>query len=104
MHFLKTSALGLFASQIPNFVFAKLSNKLPNVLILGDSISMGYTKIVQKTLEGKANVYRPMNAKGGFLNCQGTTLGIQKIDEWLSGKKWDIIHFNFGLHDLNLAK
>ena len=99
-HFLKTTALGLLACQIPRLTFAESAKKLPNVLILGDSISMGYTKIVQKMLEGKAHVYRPTNAKGKFLNCQGTTLGIQKIDTWLSGKEWDVIHFNFGLHDL----
>ena len=51
-------------------------------------------------MAGKANVYRPLNAKGGFLNCQGTTFGVQHIDEWLGDTKWDVIHFNFGLHDL----
>lgn len=32
--------------------------KLPRVLLIGDSISMGYTVPVRKLLEGKANVHR----------------------------------------------
>ena len=32
--------------------------------------------------------------------CGGTTQGVKEIDIYLSEKKWDIIHFNFGLHDI----
>lgn len=74
--------------------------KLPKVLIIGDSISMGYTKYVQDILKGKAYVQRPTNSKGQSINCQGTIYGVKHIDEWISKIKWDIIHFNFGLHDL----
>jgi len=71
------------------------------VLILGDSISIGYTLPVRKLLEGKANVFRPMTADGrGPANCSGTTAGAKQIDAWLAGRKWDVIHFNWGLHDL----
>lgn len=74
---------------------------LPNVLILGDSISIGYTLPVRKELSGKANVFRPVNEDGTKAeNCQGTTLGVQEIDRWLAGQKWDVIQFNWGLHDL----
>jgi hypothetical protein len=74
---------------------------LPNVLILGDSISVGYTRDVRTRLAGRANVFRPMAPNGAAPeNCQGTTLGLQKIDTWLAGRKWDVIHFNWGLHDL----
>lgn len=38
--------------------------------------------------------------EGGFQNCAGTTNGIQKISEWTGEKQWDMIHFNFGLHDI----
>ncbi|MFC5411951.1 SGNH/GDSL hydrolase family protein [Larkinella bovis] len=68
--------------------------KLPRVLILGDSISMGYTPVVKQMLEGKADVSRPVE------NCQGTKLGVQRIDQWLGTEPWAVIHFNFGLHDL----
>jgi len=74
---------------------------LPNVLILGDSISIGYTLAVSELLAGKANVLRPCSPDGSRPeNCQGTTLGVREIDRWLSGHKWDVIHFNWGLHDL----
>lgn len=67
---------------------------LPNVLLVGDSISIGYTVPVRERLAGIANVYRiPMN--GG-----PTSRGVEKIDEWLGDTRWDVIHFNWGLHDL----
>lgn len=73
-----------------------------HVLILGDSISIGYTPFVKELLKDEANVVRPTNANGGAENCNGTTKGIANIDRWLEldGGKWDVIHFNFGLHDL----
>ncbi|OYV07591.1 MAG: SGNH/GDSL hydrolase family protein [Verrucomicrobiales bacterium VVV1] len=73
--------------------------KLPNVLILGDSISIGYTRAVRGNLGGKANLYRPMNGRGPD-NCGDTTIGLGKIDAWLGTQKWDVIHFNWGLWDL----
>lgn len=74
---------------------------LPNVLILGDSISIGYTLDVRKLLAGKANVFRPMRPDGkGPDNCGDTTIGLAKIDSWLGDRKWNVIHFNWGLWDL----
>ena len=64
------------------------------VLLIGDSISIGYTLPVRELLKGKANVHRiPTN--GG-----PTTRGLDSIDEWLGDGDWDVIHFNWGLHDL----
>ncbi len=67
---------------------------LPRVLLIGDSISMGYTLPVREALKGKANVHRPP------INCGPTTTGLKSIDQWLGDGKWDVIHFNWGLHDL----
>lgn len=68
--------------------------KLPRVLLVGDSISIGYTLATRDFLKGKANLHRiPTN--GG-----PTTRGLANIDAWLGKSKWDIIHFNWGLHDL----
>jgi lysophospholipase L1-like esterase len=68
----------------------------PRVLLIGDSISMGYTLPVRKLLEGKANVHRiPQN--GG-----PTKNGVAKIDAWLGQSKWDVIHFNHGIHDVKI--
>ncbi|MFA6287621.1 MAG: SGNH/GDSL hydrolase family protein [Opitutaceae bacterium] len=66
---------------------------LPRVLLIGDSVSIGYTLQVRALLDGVANVHRiPVN--GG-----ATDVGLAKIDDWLGTGKWDVIHFNFGLHD-----
>jgi acyl-CoA thioesterase-1 len=67
---------------------------LPRVLLIGDSISIGYTIPVRQLLKDKANVHRPQ------ANCGPTTRGLQNIDQWLGDKSWDVIHFNWGLHDL----
>ena len=75
---------------------ADIEAKLPNVLILGDSISIGYTLSVRKGLEGVANVVRPK------ANCGDTLAGIANIETWLGDTKWDVIHFNWGLHDAKL--
>ena len=80
----------------PNPVFAPVKDnpKLPRVLLIGDSISIGYTLPTRDFLKGKANLHRiPTN--GG-----PTTKGLASIDEWLGNRKWDLIHFNWGLHDL----
>ena len=38
-------------------------------------------------------------------NCGPTASGIKNIDAWLAsapgGETWDVIHFNFGIHDRN---
>jgi acyl-CoA thioesterase-1 len=66
----------------------------PNVLIIGDSISIGYFKPTQELLKGKAIVaHNPGNAAH-------TANGLAKLAGWLGATKWDVIHFNFGLHDL----
>lgn len=79
----------------------KSDPKLPNVLILGDSISIAYTLETRRLLKGKANVYRPMRKDDkGPDNCGDTTMGLENLDKWLGDKKWDVIHFNWGLWDL----
>jgi acyl-CoA thioesterase-1 len=52
---------------------------LPRVLLIGDSISIGYTIPTRKLLQGKANVHRiPVN--GG-----PTTRGLEQIENWVEG-------------------
>jgi lysophospholipase L1-like esterase len=67
---------------------------LPRVLLIGDSISMGYTLPVRQKLKGRANVQRPTE------NCGDSARGLARMDSWLGTSRWDVIHFNFGLHDL----
>jgi len=67
------------------------------VLIIGDSISIGYFEPAKALLCGKADVtHNPGNA-------QHTAYGLEKLDEWLGDTHWDVIHFNHGLHDLKYA-
>lgn len=67
---------------------------LPRVLLIGDSIAMGYTLPVRASLRGRANVHRPLE------NCGDTARGLLRLEAWLGAGRWDVIHFNFGLHDL----
>ncbi len=67
---------------------------LPRVLLIGDSISIGYTIPTRELLKGKANVHRIPTNGGPTIN------GLKEIEKWLGKEKWDIIHLNWGLHDL----
>lgn len=64
------------------------------ILIIGDSISIGYTAFVKEELAGKAEVFHNLG------NAQHTGTGLKKIEEWIGDGKWDIIQFNWGLWDL----
>ena len=80
----------------PPLAYLEEDPKLPRALLIGDSISVGYTTRVREALKGKINLHRiPVN--GG-----STLVGLEKMDGWLKWQdKWDVIHFNFGLHDLS---
>lgn len=70
------------------------ASALPKVLIIGDSISIGYTPHVAKKLKGKAVVrHNPGNA-------QDTATGLKRLDQWIGKERWNVIHFNWGLWDL----
>lgn len=84
----------LDASLAPALVPVPDVPGLPRVLLIGDSISIGYTREVRQLLAGRANVHRPPD------NCGPTIFGIEQLDGWLGAGPWDVIHFNFGLHDL----
>ncbi len=87
-------------SKPTNPEFAEITDdpKLPRVLLIGDSISIAYTLPVRELLAGVANVHRvPTNAGP-------TARGIEGIDEWLGEGNWDVIHFNWGLHDLKFME
>jgi lysophospholipase L1-like esterase len=81
----------------PAFEQVKDDPKLPRVLLIGDSISIGYTPATRKLLAGKANVHRIPDNGGPTDN------GTKNIKKWLGDSKWDVIHFNWGLHDLKLG-
>ena len=65
-----------------------------SVLIIGDSISIGYTPFIKTALSPNVEVaHNPGNG--------GSTLrGMESMDKWLDNRDWDVILFNFGLHDM----
>jgi acyl-CoA thioesterase-1 len=71
---------------------------LPRVLLIGDSISIGYTLPVRELLKGRANVHR-IPANGAT-----TARTLENLEQWLGQKKWDVIHANWGLHDLRIME
>ena len=82
------------AAAPPAAVPAAVDPALPRVLLIGDSISIAYTDPVRKELAGVANVYR-IPGNGG-----PTARGLTNVEAWLGDGKWDVIHVNWGLHDL----
>ena len=97
---------------------AKRVANLPRVLIVGDSISGGYSKPLIKLLDGKAEMVR-LGAvatyrikKEAFWHSNGIAKSLdfgsakaciadfERFERHLSETKYDVIHFNFGLNDI----
>ncbi len=77
--------------------FARFTPGLPNVLVIGDQTSLNYDRALRETLAGKANLHHPPCNCGGSENWRS-------LHRWLAnpegaGRRWDVIAFNFGLHD-----
>ena len=69
---------------------------MKNLLLIGDSIRMGYDKSVKKTLDGRANVIFPDD------NCRFASYLLRHFHEYLgevNGEDIDVIHWNVGLWD-----
>lgn len=84
----------IFVWVVCIFMLTSFSERKPKILIIGDSISIGYTPFVKNHFSDKAIVkHNPGNA-------QHTGTGLKKIQEWIGDEDWDIIQFNWGLWDL----
>jgi hypothetical protein len=104
----------------------QLNTSMPNVLLIGDSISMGtgtakevpwaphnntpavplgYGWDVQAALEpvGLAKVQHSGGYYGGG-QAGPSSNGVNCIDHWLGEGTWDIVHMNFGLHDVDSSE
>ena len=69
---------------------------MKNLLLIGDSIRMGYDKSVKRTLDGKANVIFPEE------NCRFASYVLRYFHEYLkelNGENIDVVHWNAGLWD-----
>lgn len=76
------------------FILTAFTEKQPKILIIGDSISIGYTPFVKKHFADRAIIqHNPGNA-------EHTGTGLEKVREWVGNEDWDIIQFNWGLWDL----
>jgi lysophospholipase L1-like esterase len=68
---------------------------LPRVLLIGNSITQGYYPVVEEMLKGKAYVARYTTSRG----IADPAL-FNEIENLISQHKFDIIHFNNGLHGI----
>ena len=71
---------------------------LPRVVLVGDSIRLGYAPRVAERLTGKAVVISVPDNGGDSANV------LAHLDEWIIREKPDVVHLNCGLHDLKKAK
>ena len=82
------------AQHPERYVAASDDPALPRVLLIGDSITAGYFLGVRENLRGTANVHLIPDNGGP------TWRGLLMLDDWLCDSRWNLIHFNFGLHDI----
>ena len=88
----------------------ELSTTLPNCLVIGDSVSDQYTPPVAKLLNATCQVQHAPWVGGGSANNAANGLYNLQHCHWLRTAlrpdrdvTWDVIQFNFGLHDLPKA-
>lgn len=67
---------------------------MKKVVLIGDSIRMGYQSYVQKELRSIADVWGPEENGGTSKNI------LLHLDKWVLKRAPDIVHLNCGLHDL----
>ena len=71
---------------------------MKNIMLIGDSIRMGYDKYVQNRLRSSANVYFPEE------NCRFSLYILRHFPDWHKqsgfGKDVDLVHWNAGLWDV----
>lgn len=73
---------------------AGTGNGMKAVVLIGDSIRMGYQETVRRELSDWAEVWGPEENGGTSENV------LAHLDEWAIGRRPDALHVNCGLHDL----
>ncbi|MBE5751459.1 MAG: SGNH/GDSL hydrolase family protein [Clostridia bacterium] len=70
---------------------------MKKIVLIGDSIRMGYDKYVKEALQGAAEVYYPSE------NCRYTLHILRFVHEWKAKGEWgddvDLVHWNVGAWD-----
>jgi lysophospholipase L1-like esterase len=64
------------------------------VILIGDSIRMGYQETVRQQLRGVAEVWGPDQNGGDSHNV------LEHLDEWALSRPAEVIQLNCGLHDI----
>ncbi len=67
---------------------------MKTVVLIGDSIRMGYQSHVQQALQGLARVWAPQENGGNSQNV------LEHLETWVINQNPDIVHLNCGLHDI----
>lgn len=67
---------------------------MQELILIGDSIRMGYQADVIRELTELADVWAPTQNGGNSANI------LQHLDEWIISRSPDVVHINCGLHDL----
>ena len=71
---------------------------MKNVILIGDSIRMGYDKYVKNYLADSCEVYYPKD------NCRFTQYVLRNTHAWVEesgfGEDTDLVHWNVGLWDV----
>ena len=71
---------------------------MKKIILIGDSIRMGYDKYVKEALRDTARVYYPAD------NCRFATYILRFVHEWKKKGEWpedaDLVHWNAGLWDV----
>lgn len=65
------------------------------VVLIGDSIRMGYQPLVARKFE-EAEVWGPA------ANCRHSLWALDHFEKWVAGQNPDIVHVNFGIHDCSI--
>jgi dienelactone hydrolase/lysophospholipase L1-like esterase len=71
---------------------------LPKVVLIGDSIRLGYAPLVAERLKGRAVIVSPAENGADSANV------LKHLDEWVIREQPSVVHLNCGLHDLKLDK
>src|SRR5262245_50346095 len=70
----------------------------PKVVLIGDSIRIGYAPRVVERLAGKAAVVSLPDNGGDSGNV------LAHLDDWVIREQPDVVHLNCGLHDLKRSR
>ena len=72
---------------------------LPKLFLIGDSIRSGYQDTVQGLLGTQFEIsVQPAGWTGDAVDA------LNFVDDWLAAGPYDVIHFNWGLHDVYTAR